>query len=205
MASVYIRLDSCAKRRETKKDHSHSHSRLHAMACALSTVAAADAAVGSSSTWRRSSRKGRRAPTAVANGNHRQQRAVPRGSAEDGARWDGDSTTESRDEMPSETGRLFAAAGVAASNEVNVEAIEDDDARAATPVVCVLGASGRTGAEVVRYCVSVGRPVRACTRSGRFDAAAMLGDDALAAATVPWSSPLAGLGGAAALLLACAS
>lgn len=107
--------------------------------------------------------------------------------------------------MPSETGRLFAAAGVAASNEVNVEAIEDDDARAATPVVCVLGASGRTGAEVVRYCVSVGRPVRACTRSGRFDAAAMLGDDALAAATVPWSSPLAGLGVAAALLLACAS
>ena len=46
------------------------------------------------------------------------------------------------------------------------------------------------GAEIVRYCVSIGRPVRACTRSGVFDAAAVLGDDTLAAATVPWSSPL---------------
>lgn len=167
------------------------------MARALPTVAAADAAVGSSLIWRRSLRRGRRAPAAVANGAHRQQRVVPRGPAEDGARWDGDSTTESQDELPSETSRLFAAAGVAASNKVNVEDIKDDDARATLPVVCVLGASGRTGAEVVRYCVSVGRPVRACTRSGSFDAATLLGDDALAAATIPWSSPLAGLGAAA--------
>jgi nucleoside-diphosphate-sugar epimerase len=41
--------------------------------------------------------------------------------------------------------------------------------------VAVLGASGRTGGEIVKYCVATGRAVRACTRSGEFDAAALLG------------------------------
>lgn len=58
------------------------------------------------------------------------------------------------------------------------------------PLVVVIGASGRTGAEVVRHCVSTGRLVRACTRSGAFDLADVLGEDVAAAAAVPWSSPL---------------
>lgn len=41
--------------------------------------------------------------------------------------------------------------------------------------VVVVGASGRTGLEVVRYCVASGRPVRACTRNGEFDALTLLG------------------------------
>ena len=51
--------------------------------------------------------------------------------------------------------------------------------------VVVLGASGRTGAEIVKYCVWRGRAVRACTRSGEFDAATLLAG--------PYSSPLAQL------------
>lgn len=41
--------------------------------------------------------------------------------------------------------------------------------------VAVLGASGRTGGEIVKYCVATGRAVRACTRNGEFDAVALLG------------------------------
>jgi nucleoside-diphosphate-sugar epimerase len=87
---------------------------------------------------------------------------------------------------PRAASALPSVSAVSSSSSSSIDII-DDIARA--PVV-VLGASGRTGAEVVRYCVSAGRPVRACTRSGAFDAATVLGDDALAAATVPWSSPL---------------
>ena len=55
--------------------------------------------------------------------------------------------------------------------------------------VVVIGASGRTGSAVCRHCVSLGLPVRACTRTGLADPTAILGDDA-PAAVVPWSSPL---------------
>lgn len=41
--------------------------------------------------------------------------------------------------------------------------------------VVVLGAGGRTGQEVVRYCVCTGRSVRACTRSGQFNTEELLG------------------------------
>ena len=41
-------------------------------------------------------------------------------------------------------------------------------------LVVVLGARGRTGLECVKYCVETKRPVRACVRSGTFDAAALL-------------------------------
>lgn len=41
--------------------------------------------------------------------------------------------------------------------------------------IAVLGASGRTGGEIVKFCVATGRAVRACTRSGEFDAVALLG------------------------------
>ena len=41
--------------------------------------------------------------------------------------------------------------------------------------IAVLGASGRTGGEIVRFCVATGRAVRACTRSGEIDAVALLG------------------------------
>ena len=57
-----------------------------------------------------------------------------------------------------------------------------------TSPVVVLGASGRTGGEVVRRCVSLGIPVRACSRAP-VDPAALLGE-AAASAIVPWSSPL---------------
>ena len=56
-------------------------------------------------------------------------------------------------------------------------------------LVVVIGAGGRTGSEVCRHCVSIGLPVRACTRTGLADPTAILGDDA-PAAVVPWSSPL---------------
>ena len=56
-------------------------------------------------------------------------------------------------------------------------------------LVVVIGAGGRTGSEVCRHCVSLGLPVRACTRTGLADPTAILGDDA-PAAVVPWSSPL---------------
>ena len=35
--------------------------------------------------------------------------------------------------------------------------------------IAVLGASGRTGGEIVKYCVATGRAIRACSRSGKFD------------------------------------
>ena len=41
--------------------------------------------------------------------------------------------------------------------------------------VVVIGAGGKTGLECVRYCVANGRSVRACTRSGDFDALELLG------------------------------
>jgi nucleoside-diphosphate-sugar epimerase len=53
----------------------------------------------------------------------------------------------------------------------------------------VIGASGRTGREVVRECLSRGIPVFAGTRDGAFDVAASLGEDVVAASVVPWTTP----------------
>ena len=67
-----------------------------------------------------------------------------------------------------------------------------DDAPSAIPPnasVLVIGASGRTGREVVRECLSRGIPVRAGTRDGAFDVAASLGEDVVAASVVPWTTP----------------
>ena len=67
-----------------------------------------------------------------------------------------------------------------------------DDAFPAIPPdasVLVIGASGRTGREVVRECVSRGIPVLAGTRDGAFDVAASLGEDVVAASVVPWTTP----------------
>jgi len=67
-----------------------------------------------------------------------------------------------------------------------------DDAPSAIPPnasVLVIGASGRTGREVVRECLSRGISVRAGTRDGAFDVAASLGEDAVAASVVPWTTP----------------
>ena len=67
-----------------------------------------------------------------------------------------------------------------------------DDAFPAIPPdasVLVIGASGRTGREVVRECLSRGIPVFAGTRDGAFDVAASLGEDVVAASVVPWTTP----------------
>ena len=67
-----------------------------------------------------------------------------------------------------------------------------DDAFPAVPPdasVLVIGASGRTGREVVRECLSRGIPVFAGTRDGAFDVAASLGEDVVAASVVPWTTP----------------
>ena len=67
-----------------------------------------------------------------------------------------------------------------------------DDAPSAIPPnasVLVIGASGRTGREVVRECLSRGISVRAGTRDGAFDVAASLGEDVVAASVVPWTTP----------------
>lgn len=53
----------------------------------------------------------------------------------------------------------------------------------------VLGANGRTGREIVRSLLRRKMAVRACTRSGTFDARELLGDDATGT-VVPWTSPL---------------
>ena len=42
------------------------------------------------------------------------------------------------------------------------------DARSTSGDIVVIGASGRTGMEVVKYCVSSGLAVRACSRTGVF-------------------------------------
>ena len=55
--------------------------------------------------------------------------------------------------------------------------------------VLVVGAAGRTGREVCRYCLSRGISVLAGTRDGAFDIAASLGEDIAAASIVPWTIP----------------
>ena len=55
--------------------------------------------------------------------------------------------------------------------------------------VLVIGASGRTGKEVVRTSLLLGIPVLVGTRDGAFDVAAALGEDVAAASVVPWTVP----------------
>ena len=65
------------------------------------------------------------------------------------------------------TAGLGTAAFAAMTRGVGADAPNSD--------VVVIGASGRTGQEVVRYCVRTGRSVRACTRSGLFNTEELLG------------------------------
>jgi nucleoside-diphosphate-sugar epimerase len=76
------------------------------------------------------------------------------------------------------TRREFAAGLVTAAFYLSRESQEksrSDTSGVLGGHIAVLGASGRTGGEIVKYCVATGRAVRACTRSGEFDAAALLG------------------------------
>jgi hypothetical protein len=90
--------------------------------------------------------------------------------------------------------RPRVACRVAACAE-RTSGVRGDDAAASSSSkhacsVLVIGASGRTGKECVRECIKRGIPVRAGTRSGLFDVATVLGEDALAPTVVPWSRPI---------------
>ena len=66
----------------------------------------------------------------------------------------------------------------------------DATASSSTPSVLVIGASGRTGREIVRECSNRGLSVLAGTQNGQFDVKQLLGDDAVAPTVVPWTIPL---------------